>query len=257
MDFLRWYLWITPNALLGVCLLGVLRTQRQKQLPIFTAFLFNEFVLFLAGITADALLRKSLISLNAFDWVTTVSSALSLTLELCVLFELANELMLSRSSAAQVLRSLLRWTSALLLLVAAGVSPLFSQSGLQRVMKTFQSVDFSLNLIIIGLLLALLLFSRVLRISWRSLPTGIALGFGVYASAEIAASSLLSLLGRSGYVRVDLVRLAAFHMCVVVWLIYIFFRPEVPTTPVQGLKKLDLEAWDHELERMVHPWSRP
>jgi|SRR5215469_6767197 len=257
MDFFRWYFWIAPNALLGVCLLGVLRTRRHKQLPIFTAFLVNEFALFLAAITVYVLLRKSLVSLNTFDWIITVSSALSLTLELCVLFELANELMLSRSSAAQVLRSLLRWTAALLLLVAAGVCPLFSQSGLERVMKTFQTVDFSLNLIIIGLLLALLLFSRVLQISWRSLPTGVALGFGVYASAEIAASSLLSLLGRPGLVKVDLVRLAAYHMCVLVWLVYIFFRPEAAASPAKGLKKLELESWDHQLERMVHPWSRP
>jgi hypothetical protein len=254
---LRWYLWIAPDVLVGICLLGLLRTRRQRQLPIFAIYLGLEFSLFLTLITIEGLVFKSLLARNIYDWVNTVGSALVTTLELCVLFELANELIISRSSSAQVLRTVLRWTGALLLIVAAGVSPLFSQSGLRRVMKTFQTVDFSLNLIIIGLLLALLLFSRVLQISWRSLPTGIALGFGVYASAEIAASSLLSLLGRPGYVTVDLVRMAAFHMCVVVWSVYIFFRPEAPASPAKGLKKLELETWDHQLERMVHPWSRP
>ena len=74
---------------------------------------------------------------------------------------------------------------------------------------------------------------------------------------RFAASSLLSLLGRPGLVKVDLVRLAAYHMCVLVWLVYIFFRPEAAASPAKGLKKLELESWDHQLERMVHPWSRP
>ena len=254
---LRWYLWIAPDVLTAVCLLGLLRSRRHRQLPIFAIYLGFEFSLFLISVTIHGLVLKSWLSSNVYDWVSTVGSALVMTLELGVLFELANELMLSRSSVAPLLRTLLRWTVAVLLLVAAGVSPMFSQSGLQRVIKTFQTVDFSLNLIIIGLLLALLLFSRVLHISWRSLAIGVALGFGVYASAEIAASSLLSLLGRPGFVAVDLLRMVAYHMCVMVWLVYIFLRPEVPATPAKGLKKLDLETWDHELERMVHPWSRP
>ncbi|MBV9615748.1 MAG: hypothetical protein JO031_09850 [Ktedonobacteraceae bacterium] len=171
--------------------------------------------------------------------------------QLGVLYELANELMLSRSSSANLLRSLLRWTGATLLLVAAIVSASFSQPAIMRVMKVFQTLDFSSNLIIIGLLLSLLLFSRMLHISWRSLPSGIALGFGVLASAEMAASSLLSLLGRPGYVKVDLVRMAAFHMCVLVWLFYIFFPPKAPIMRGTGLKKLELETWGQKLGRMV------
>ena len=217
----------------------------------FVTYVAFELALFLTSVPTDALVRKSRITLNTYRWVITAGTALSLIFELCVLYELANELMRSRSSSARVLRGVLRWTAAILLLVAAIVSALFAQPGLQRVIKVFQTLDFSSNLIIIGLLLSLLLFSRMLHVSWRSLPAGIALGFGVLASAEIAASSLLSLLGRPGYVTVDLVRAVAFHMCVLVWLFYIFFPPRDPTIRGRGLNKLELESWDQQLERMV------
>src|SRR5215475_11284357 len=206
MPILSRYLWIAPNAVLAVCLIGIFLGRRQRQLPFFVSYVAFALASFLTSIAANILYSKKQISLNTFQWTATAGTALELALELCVLYELANELILSRSSSARALRGVLRWTAALLLLLAATVSALFSQPGLQRVVKAFQTLDFSANLIIVGLLLSLLIFSRVLQISWRSLPSGIALGFGVSASAEIAGSSLLSLLkGKSGFFTMDLV----------------------------------------------------
>ena len=251
MNFLRWYLWIGPDILVGVCLAGLLLRRRQRQLPVFVTYLSFEIAAFLSSLTANELVTRKLLSIDRYRWVMTAGSALCLLVELCVLYELASELMVSRSSSARVLRGVLRWTAGILLLVAATVSASFSEPGLQGVVKVFQSLDFSSNLIIIGLLLSLMIFSRMLRVSWQSLPAGIALGFGVSASAEIASTSLLSLLGRPGYVAVDVVRGAAFHMCVLVWLFYIFRPPRASIMRGRGLGKLELESWDQQLGRMV------
>ncbi|MBV9181346.1 MAG: hypothetical protein JO356_08535 [Acidobacteria bacterium] len=239
-----------PYTLLAVCLAGLVVRRRKKQLPIFVLYIVCQLTVFLSSITTSLLTPR--VSLNTYHWVMTLGMAVGLLLELCVLYELANELMVSQLSSAPMLRRGLRWTAAILILVATAASASFPQPGLHRVVKLFQILDFSSNLIEIGLLLGLLLFSRILGVAWRSLPAGIALGFGLYASAQIAASSLLLLLGRPGYVTVDLVRMAAFHVCVLVWLFYIFSPIKAPIITGAGLREVELESWGQKLGRMVH-----
>jgi hypothetical protein len=94
------------------------------------------------------------------------------------------------------------------------------------------------------------LFARVLHVSWRSLPSGIALGFAISASNELAADVSLSAFGRGYYVNVDLARMVAFHMCVLVWFFYIS-GPERIAFTGKRLTRTDLELWNEELQRMV------
>jgi hypothetical protein len=103
----------------------------------------------------------------------------------------------------------------------------------------------------LGLLISLLFFSRALQISWQSLPAGIALGLGISASAELSGAALLSVLGRAGYIPVDFIRMGAFHLCVVIWLVYIFLPSRSPSFTGHRPDRTDLEAWDQYLQKMV------
>jgi hypothetical protein len=119
-------------------------------------------------------------------------------------------------------------------------------------MLVFQILDFAANLIATGLLLALILCARALRISWRALPAGIALGFGINASAELCASALLSVLvGRNGYIATDFIRTGSYQLCVLIWVIYILKRERLPRFQGKHLGKVELETWDDELQKMV------
>jgi hypothetical protein len=250
MLFLRLYLWFAPHLLLGLCLIGVSRRKLQSQCPIFFGYVVAEITIFLVFVPLNLLSVYSLLSLVAYQWATVIGTVILSVFELGVLYELSNELVLSRLSLAAAFRALLRWTAGVLLLIAAVVSAWFSQPGVRRVMAVFQTLDFSSSLIKIGLLLVLLLFTRALHISWRRLPTGIALGFAISASIEMAAAAFLS-AGHSAYVRIDILRMAAFHISVLVWLIYIFLPERLPRFTGTGLHKSDLELWDQELRRMV------
>lgn len=251
MSLLRLYLWIVPHLLVGLCVFGLLRRKRCKQYPIFVTYLVVELVQFLMSVILNVLLVHSLCSRDVYQWTIVVATGISSVLEFGVLYELANELVLRRSSLAPVLRPLLRWAMVILLLTAAVVSALLSAPGLRRVMAVFQTLDFSASLTQIGLLLILLLFTRALHISWRSLPAGIALGFATTASTEMAASALLSELGHSYYIRIDILRMIGFHVCVLVWMTYIFLPEKPATSAGTGLQKPELEFWDQELQKMV------
>jgi hypothetical protein len=112
-------------------------------------------------------------------------------------------------------------------------------------------LDFSSSLILGGMVLALFVFARALRVSWRSWVAGVALGFGISASIDLASAAFRAGLGRSAFIAVDITQMAAFHVCVVVWLISLFLSGRTPSFGDAKLKPSDLELWNQELERMV------
>jgi hypothetical protein len=111
-------------------------------------------------------------------------------------------------------------------------------------------LNFSSSVINLGLLVALLLFTRALHVAWKSLPAGVVLGFGISSSVEMIASSLIS-LGKTSYINIDYMRMAAFHACVLVWLVYTFRQERSPQSIDSGIPKPDLEAWNQDLQRMI------
>jgi hypothetical protein len=170
-----------------------------------------------------------------------------------VLYEVAAALLSSNSQFAKTLRPLLRWSAAILLIVAVGLSATFSQNGIQSSNAVFEITNFSTSLINLGLLFVLLLFTRALHISWKSLPAGIVLGFGILSSAEMGVTPLISAIGGKAILAMDMIRLVAFHGCTLVWLVYVFLPQRAPKFSGKGLEKSDLDVWDQELRRMVEP----
>ena len=88
---------------------------------------------------------------------------------------------------------------------------------------------------------------------WRSLHAGIALGFGISAAGELAGAGVLSEFGKSrgGYIATDLVRMSAFHVCALVWLIYVLFpeKPKSLETSTEQLSEIELRM--RELQRII------
>lgn len=231
--------------------MGLLAARRLVgRFPLFSAYVAVGIAEFLLTLTLHHLLLVSAVTLQTYRWLTIGVTLVSAVLALLVLFELAEELLLRRSSLAQTLRPILRWAGAALLLIASAVSAWVAEPGIQRVMNVFDTLNFSANLIVLGLLLVLLVFSRALQVPWGSLPAGIALGFGVTASAELAATATMAAFGASSYITTDVVRMSAFMVCTLVWLVYAFLPENMPSINV-SLNPAQLESWDRDLQRMV------
>jgi hypothetical protein len=115
----------------------------------------------------------------------------------------------------------------------------------------FHLFDLSSSVILTGLLLVLFLFSRVLQISWRNPVVGVALGFGVFAAAEVATSAFHPVTGGNASIIVDLLQMAAYHVCVLAWITYLFLPEKAPVFIGRGLQEQDIELWNQELQKMV------
>ncbi len=248
MLFASYYLWIAPHFLLGIFLIYLWRRGSQRELPIFFTFIIFELVQF---IVLFAIFLHSPFSPGIYKWTLVVGAGIGSILELGVIYELANKLLLSHSSIASILRPILQVVLALLLLGAAIGSGAFSGISVQRVTNVFEMIDFSSNLIEAGMVLALFIFARALRVSWHSWVAGVALGLGVSASIDLVSAALRAQWGERAFTAVDLTQMAGFHVCVIIWLASLLLADGRQSFPDGKLKVTDLELWDQELQRIA------
>lgn len=250
MHFLWWYQWIAPHLLLGVFLWIFVRRGLYNQSPVFCVYVVCELIQFVVSITLS-LHRNWYVAqhLNLYRWILVWSSGVVSLLGFGVIYELVNQVILSRSSLGKTLRPVMRWSAAILLLLTAVTSARLGVT-VERVMNVFEVLDFSTSVLQVGLLLVLFLFSHALRVSWRSMPVGIALGLGILGCVELSAAPLFSVFPHR-YALIDVMRMTGFHVCVLIWLGYLVFPEKQTKFAGQPPRASDLESWDQEMRKMA------
>jgi len=252
MHFLEFCLDVVPYLALGIALVLLLRRGLHRNYPFFTSYVIFQLVSFIVvSIVYVHTLSEPQHLSRLYKWVVTSQLLIQAFFEVGVLYELSDRVLLSSMKRLQGLRTLLRWSTATLVLTGSVASAFVARGNLTRVLETFQTLNFGVNLIKIGFLITLILLTRVLHVSWRGLPAGLALGFGISASAEVAASALMSDFTELQNGSVDRVRTAAFLVCVLVWLVYILLPQKKKDSSETGLQMSDLENHMQELQRMV------
>jgi hypothetical protein len=92
-----------------------------------------------------------------------------------------------------------------------------------------------------GLVMFLLAFCKSLKISWNRLSFGIALGFGVFAGAELLTSAMFS--GTFVHARLtNLIDMGSFTVGSLVWVLYSIWSRKDTVLPV-----LVPQRWDEAL----------
>jgi hypothetical protein len=247
MLFLRYYLWIAPHLLLAFLLVVSLRRGLQNRLPVFFSYVVFELVEFVALFALNllpAVSRAQYIRAYVFGLVV------STFLKFGIVYELCSDLLASHLSLTATLRPLMRWVAAVLVFVGALVAASLPGAGLQNVTDIFHVLQVSSNVVMVGLLIVLFLFTKFFRISWRSSATGVALGFGVFAAAEVATAALRAKFADPGNVIIDLLQMGAYHACVVIWVFYVALLKPAQDFVGAGLQKSDIQFWDQQLQRM-------
>lgn len=248
MHFFRYYLWIAPNLLLGLFLFMFFRRRLQSQLPSLAMYVIVSLVQFLAEVSCGF---YSPFRYRFYGWMLAFGNSITATLAIWVLYELASKLAFPASSFAALGRWLFLVSLVVLIFIAAAVSGALSDFSIYRAFNLFGVVNFSSALIKAGLLLVLLVFSRALNVSWKNWLVGIALGFGVDACFDLSSSAWRAVYGRAGLISVDIAQGVGFHLCVVIWLIYLLLPDRPVQFPSKGVRADDLEGWNEQLENII------
>lgn len=238
------YLWIAPHVLLvAVSVIMVVR-RLHKNFPIFFVYSLYETLGFLLRF---AVYIRGSHSNPLYRYVFAVTLAGSAALRFGIIQEIFNNVFRDYPRLENVAVISLRCLTGVLVIAAvmtavysAGVAP-------ENLMTGVALLDRCVVIVQAGLLLFLFLFSRAFGLSWRSFAFGIALGFGVLASTELAVAAMhLTRLSERALDLLDLLRTGSYHVTVLVWLGYLL-KAEKTVNAASPAPELD--RWSGELER--------
>jgi hypothetical protein len=245
---LSYYLWIAPHMLLAILVFVMVRRRLYRQFPMF--FLYTAFEVLQFGLLFG-------ISLSPIhfgpDYVRAYSVGLgfSTVIRFAVINELYRHFWRRYPALDGPGRYVFLGSIVVLLLIAAIVGISAPVTSTKFLFNVTYALDRAVSVLQCGLLISLFAFSRYFALSWRSHAFGIALGLGIFASVELATSSVWLHLGDFGNRAVNLFTMATYHLCVLIWMFYLI-RPEEPTSYFSNPPpKHDLEIWNNELQRLV------
>jgi len=185
----------------------------RKRFPVFFTYLLAQIAIF--AITFP--LRSPAV----YEWFFNIywsGAAVSAVLGFRVIHEIFLDVFRPYDTLKDLGTVLFKWAGIVMLLVSVVVA-FSSSSNMDPLVQAVTTLQRSIRLVQCGLILFLLLFSRFLGVSKRQQSFGIALGFGLFASAEL----IVIVLNAGGFLRVSsasLINLAAYNMAITTWLAY-------------------------------------
>ncbi len=171
-------LWYVQPALQLAVAIVIWRRQLHKQFPVFFGYLLTQI-----GVFA---ITYSVYGLNGlwYFWLYWGTMALNAVLSFKIIHEIFLDVFRPYHSLKDLGTPVFKWAGLVMLLVSVVVaaSNSFEQDPIAHAVLTLQR---SVRLVQVGLILFLILFSRFLGVSRRQVSFGIALGFGVSAGVEL------------------------------------------------------------------------
>jgi len=237
------YLWCAQPILQSVVAVILWRRKLHKQFPVFFLFLLAQVANF-AIIAPLWLTGKYSVYFGIF-WL---GEAVNAVLGFKVIHEIFIDVFRPYHTLKDLGTLLFKWAGVVMLLVSVVVafSGSFDQSPLVHAITTLQR---SVRIVQLGLILFLLLFSRFLGVSRKQVSFGLSLGFGLFAGMEL----MLIALNSGGLVRretFDLINMVSYNLAILVWLGYSLSPKAVRETAVNHLQT---QRWEQGLADLQHP----
>jgi hypothetical protein len=243
---LLWYqyvLWIAPAV--GQCLIALFMSRRKlaADFPIFRTYVFFHIVQL--PLELYCYFHSHALYFYAF-WIM---QAIDFLLVIAVIQELFGAVLREYTILKRRANKIYRCAVLILVGVAFGTALLAHGTETDRTVAGLLTLDTSSMIIQLGVLATLFVMSRMLVLGWGQLPFGIALGFGVMASVQLAVSLMRSYLGDGSTPGYVLLRPLAYNLAVLVWLFHAAKRER--HKPASALPpEADISRWNEALEKM-------
>ena len=243
--FVLYYLWIAPHALLAVVPVLMFLRRLHRKFPFFFVYTLYEtlgfalrFAAYLIGSGPGPLYRHVFIA-------TLLGST---ALRFGIIQEVFNNVFREYPRIEAIATVSMRFVTGILLLSAVLVAIHSSGKTFSNLMAGVSLLDRSVAIIQAGLILFLFLFSRLFGLSWRSYTFGIALGFAIFASTELAVWAVRLTVPEEALLKLlDLLPTGSYHLSVLVWLGYLL-KAEKPVGAA-AYTAPEIDQWSGELER--------
>lgn len=246
--FLWHYLWIVPHLILIGVAVAMWRRRLVRQFPVFFAYVIEEVIQFL--VLYPMVLMPSVSSYTYLQY-EALGLAISTGLRFGIIHEIFAYTFRNYPSLNAFGKPVFRWGTAVLLLLGLFAALFAGGNDTQHVMAILQVLSRTASFLQCGLLVILFLFSSYLGLSWRNQVFGIALGLGTFACVDLAAAAIRAEFGTEHTTSLYYCTTAVYHICVLVWLAYLWLPEKVTQFSVKAVPEHDLESWNEELQRLI------
>ena len=239
-------LWIA-HPLLQLSVAAVMFHRKSHRVfPVFFTYLISQILMFSVLFPIYQLEYS-----DAFFFAYWSCAAISLAIGFKVIHEIFLDIFRPYHTLKDLGSVLFQWAALVMLLVAgvvAAASPVAAQGPLVQAILTVQRC---VRVTQCGLILFLLVFSKYLGVTWRQHSFGIALGFGSFASAELALLALYA-SGHISPTTMNLVNMLAYNGAILIWLVYAWIKSPARDASTSLLMS---QRWDQSLTDLQHPVS--
>jgi len=246
--------WFAQTGFRALLLVLVLRRRFYKEYPVFAAYVGWAL---LKSCVLLGMNYAPFVSGDQYYRVHAASSIIDAALRWAVIYEIFIDVFRDYTTLRSLGPNLFRWATVFLVLTALVLAWLAPGSGVGRVMSAAYATERNVDILLCGLLIVLFASAQYLRLSWRSHVFGIALGLGVLTASGLGAYAIRSQIEPSARnFSTDILNLitqTTTLCCVLVWTAYLVSSTQKTVGGAVPLPNHDLEGWNHELERFLHP----
>src|SRR5271169_2864859 len=231
-------LWCSQPILQSVAAVVLWRRKLHKQFPVFFLFLLAQIANFVA-LFPLWLLGSS----DVYFYLFWTCEAVNAFLGFKVIHEIFLEVFRPYHTLKDLGTLLFKWAGVVMLLVSVVVafSNSFDRNPVWHAVSTMQR---SVRIVQLGLILFLLLFSRFLGVSWKQVSFGISLGFGLFAGVELMLLALHSGGFVVSFTKLNLINMLTYNIAILVWFGYALSRK---AGRVAAVNRLQTERWEQGL----------
>jgi hypothetical protein len=245
------YLWVAPNVFLLVLAWLLWRRGLHKQFPFFIAFAIVGALEQLVVYAADLIPSVTPGTWWLIFWVGLAAEGL---VKFALVGEIFARIFDPYPSLATIGKFMIRGVGAALVLAAALAAAYTPRDGRFGIVSGAHLLEQTVYLIEAGLLVFIFALSSYFRLSLIRPLFGIALGLSISACVHLATWAFMANGGLENHTRtiLDLLNMATYHVCVLLWFYYLLVPGKVSPKPAVLLPQNDLDVWNRELERLVH-----
>jgi len=240
-------LWITPHVLLGVLVVVLWKRRLYREFPVFFAYVLYEIAQFILLFALYSIPGTG----KQYAYAYCATLLLSIALRFGVIDEVSKDLFRESQLLKVSARRSLQCVTGLLLVVGVLLAVYAPGDNSGRWIAGVSVVNRGAAMVQCGLLLALLLFSRFLGLSWRRSAFGIALGLAVLTSLDLAMFALRAAFTSEAAANfLDLLITGTYLVCVSIWIGYLL-APEVELASPTDVPHDEVETWNRELQQLL------
>ncbi len=245
---LSFFLWISPNVLLGVLAVILGKRRLYREFPCFFAYVLYEIVGFILLFT---LYSVPSVNGNQYAYAYYATLMISVVLRFGVIDEVSKDLFREFHLLRTAARRTLQGVTGLLLGMGILLALYVPGDNNARWIAGASVVNRGAAMVQCGLLLCLLLFSRFLGVSWRRPAFGITLGLGVLSSVDLAAYAVRGETTKVWVPYLNLLITGTYLVCVSIWIRYLRPPEAKPVSLTVVPDDNEVEIWNREFQHLL------